>query len=135
MVAMQKILVVIMRCAFVICLIGTVAACGKQESEISPTKKVEVQIKSDKEQIKVNEPVKFIATVKYGNKEITEAATVKFEVIENGASSGLLDPVHEGKGKYSLETMFTSSGKHKVIPHVDYKGFHEMPTLSLHVSE
>lgn len=119
---------------FVICLIAIVVGCSNQ-SEVYSTKKLDVHIVSDKEQIKVNEPVKFIATVTYGNEKITEAATVKFEVIENGVSSGLLEPVNEGNGTYILETMFLSPGQHQVIPHVDYKGFHEMPSLSLHVSE
>lgn len=131
---MQKTLMAMLRITFVIGLIAIVTGCNAQQEEYL-TKKLEVQIISDKEQIKANEPVKFIATVKYGNKKITEPATVNFEVIENGVSSGLMEPVHEEKGTYTLETMFLSAGQHKVISHVDYKGFHEMPSLSLQVSE
>lgn len=132
---LQKALVVMIRFILVICSISIIAGCSDQQSEGYETKKLEVQIRSNKEQIKVNEPVKFIATIKYGDKEITEEATVKFEVIENDASSGLLEAIHEGKGTYTLETMFLSAGQHKVVSHVDYKGLHEMPSLSLHASE
>lgn len=97
---------------------------------------LEVTIDSDKKQLKVNEPVKVTAKVKYGNKEISkEDSKVEFEIIENGVSVGSVTPDYEGKGKYTLKTMFLEEGSHQVVAHVDYKEFHEMPILSLHLSK
>lgn len=98
-------------------------------------KELEVTLESNPKKIQVNEKVTFTSIVKYGNEDISKDAEVMFEVIENGVSYGNLPVKPSANGTYQLELKFSEPGKHKVIAHVTYQGFHEMPSLPLQVTE
>lgn len=111
-------------------LIWMLAGCQEEKAE-----QLQVTIDSNKNQLSINEPVKVEAQVTFGNEQVEDEADVQFEIIENGVSVGTVPPKSEGDGKYSLETMFLTEGQHQITAHVDYKDFHEMPTLTLEVEE
>lgn len=121
---------------FIVCSLLLLVGCSvDQQRTVQKPEKLEVTIDSNKKKLKVNEPVKVTAKVQFGEKDISKDTKVVFEIIENGISSGSVDPKKEKDGSYSLETMFLAAGEHQVIAHVDYKEFHEMPILSLDLSE
>ena len=61
----------------------------------SATRETRSTITSDEKQVKVNEPVKVTAEVKFGNKDISKDTILEFEIIENGVSVGSVNPENE----------------------------------------
>lgn len=98
-------------------------------------KELKVTLESNPKKLHVNEKVTITSTVKYGNEDISKDADVTFEVIENGVSYGDVPVDPSANGNYQLELKFSEPGKQKVIAHVTYQGFHEMPSLPLKVTE
>lgn len=126
------VLITTMIAGFLLLLIG--CSAQKQQTLDFP-EELMVTMDSDRQQLKVNEPVKITAKVKFGDIDIDKDTTVDFEIIENGVSVGTVSPEDAGDGKYTLETMFSSKGTHEVVAHVYYEWFHEMPKLTFNVSE
>ena len=85
---MKGTLTVFIRLMIGVCSLVFIVGCASQQSTASLPEKLEVTITSDKKQVKVNEPVKVIAEVKFGNEDISKDTKIEFEIIENGVSVG-----------------------------------------------
>lgn len=82
---------------------------------------LELTVKSNKETVKVDEVFTITAEVTYGKKDISDGAIVEFEFIENGVSSGVVNPNYVGDGIYKLEMKLLSTGEHMIVAHVSYE--------------
>ncbi|MCY8232333.1 FixH family protein [Priestia endophytica] len=97
------------------------------------TPALKVSLNSDTTKLTINNTASLTAFVTYGAEKIDDAY-VQFEIIENGASLGMVSPKVLEEGKYVLDTKFLEPGEKQVIVHVDYKEQHEMKGIFLSVT-
>lgn len=139
MVRMKKLSVLMVTAiitGFLLLLTGCTNESQQTEQQITEwPEELQVSLKTDHNQVKVNDPVKITANVEYGDIDISEDTKVDFEIIENGVPIGTLPSEYEGNQKYSVVTKFSSTGQHQVVVHVYYEWFHEMRKLKFKVSE
>ena len=93
---------------------------------------LEVTIDASKKELEAFEPVTIKAIVTYDDKPIAEGADIEFELINaDGKSIGSVNPSNDGDGQYSIETSFDGKGTYKIISHVSYEQYHEMPVVEV----
>lgn len=96
------------------------------------TEQLHVTISASKDELESFEPVTITALITYQNEPILEGAEVEFELINvDGKSLGSVNPTNDGNGSYSIETSFDGTGIYKIISHVSYEQYHEMPEVEV----
>lgn len=119
--------------AYLMSILFLIAGCSNAEQETPVF--LDASIKSDKQNVKVNETFTITVDVKFGEKDISKDTNVEIEFIDNGVSVGSVNPEYQGDGQYALEMMLISKGEHTIVAHVYYGEYYEMPFLSLNVTE
>lgn len=115
---------------FSLFLMGILAACSEQEKVVEETEPafLDVQISINPEQGKVSEPVTFQAKVTYGEKEVTDADSVEFEIWRSQDEyHEKIEVEHGENGIYQLEKDFNEEGTYYIIAHVTAENMHNMP--------
>jgi hypothetical protein len=116
-----------------LCLLG---GCSESEqSNVSKTSDLEVEVFSNPKKVKLLEPVKITALVTSDGVEVSEKAEVEFELIKkDSATIGYVTPDYIGDGKYQIETIFDEEGVYQIVSHVSLGNDHEMPIYEINVS-
>ena len=104
-------------------------ACGKeeaQEEEIPELLEVELSLTPDKSEL--NQAVTFDAMVSQGDKAVTDAEEVKFEIWRSkDEHHEMIAAKHSKDGSYKIEKTFDQEGTYYVYAHVTARGMHSMP--------
>jgi hypothetical protein len=121
----MRILILLIGC---LCLLG---GCSESEqSNVSKTSDLEVEVSSNPKKVKLLEPVKITALVTRDGVEVSEKAEVEFELIKkDSATIGSVTPENIGDGKYQIETIFDEEGVYQIVSHVSLGNDHEMPIM------
>ncbi|MED3724898.1 FixH family protein [Priestia endophytica] len=124
-----------MRTTLILFISLLLVGCSQSSIAHSPaeTPALKVSLNSDTTKLTINNTASLTASVTYGAEKIDDAY-VQFEIIENGASLGMVSPNVLEEGKYVLDTKFLEPGEKQVIVHVDYKEQHEMKGIFLSVT-
>jgi len=89
---------------------------------------LDVQLTIQPEQGEVNQPVIFQAMVTYGEKEVTDADSVEFEIWRSKDENHEKVKVdHKENGVYELEKSFSEEGTYYIYAHVTAENMHNMP--------
>ena len=96
---------------------------------------LEVELTSDKRNVKMDEPFTLTVAVAYGEKDISRDVIIEVEFIEDGISLGSVNPEYLGNGRYELEMKLISEGEHIVVAHASYGDYYETRFLTFHVTE
>lgn len=116
------------------------AACGEQQentgTEAEELKQLLVDF-SVPENADPGETVKLSAAVTYGEKPVTDADEVKFEIWKTGNEddSEELEGTMSEDGIYTAETTFDQEGVYEMYAHVTAKDLHTMPLKSITVGD
>jgi hypothetical protein len=108
------------------------AACSQTSGKTDETSVVpqvlDVQLSIKPEQGNINEPMIFEAKVTYGEKEVTDADKVEFEVWRaHDKTHEKIVVEHKHNGVYELEKSFSKEGTYYVYAHVTAENMHYMP--------
>lgn len=104
------------------------AACSTENKEDEELAILDVKLSINPEKAEVNEPVVFEAKVTYGEKEVTDAEDVKFEIWRaNDENHEKVAVEHAENGIYRLEKSFTEEGTYYIYSHVTAENMHSMP--------
>ncbi|MFP3887625.1 FixH family protein [Priestia filamentosa] len=124
-----------MRTTLILFISLLLVGCSQSSIAHSPAEipALKVSLNSDTTKLTINNTASLTASVTYGAEKIDDAY-VQFEIIENGASLGMVSPNVLEEGKYVLDTKFLEPGEKQVIVHVDYKEQHEMKGIFLSVT-
>jgi hypothetical protein len=112
-------------------LILVLTACsGSDPKDEEELKWIDVKLTIEPENPKPNEPVFLKAKVTYGDKVITDANEVKFEIWRAHDEEHQEKVIKEATdGVYQLEKSFDREGTYYMIGHVTAEGMHNMPKL------
>ncbi|MFS1512831.1 FixH family protein [Chengkuizengella sp. SCS-71B] len=103
------------------------------EESLSP---LEVEIKTDSENVEVGSEVTFEAVVSQNNESVEDASEVKFEIRMKGKEdSEMVQGQHQGDGVYSIQKTFNQEGIYTIISHVTARDMHNMPSLVIKVGQ
>ncbi|MCQ6276609.1 FixH family protein [Bacillus sp. V3B] len=122
----------------------SVAACSQSNEETKETKEtketeeieetsvvpqiLDVKLSINPEQGNVNESVTFTAKVSYGEKEVTDADEVEFEIWRaHDENHEKIVVEHKSNGVYELVKSFSREGTYYVYAHVTAENMHYMP--------
>ncbi|GGE69768.1 FixH family protein [Priestia taiwanensis] len=119
-------------------IVLVLSACTKEEKkeeakaeDVAP-QPLKVEVKTNPETLKANEKIEIQAIVTQGEKKVTDASEVLFEIKHNDKSEKI-EAKHKGDGVYTIEKTFEADGVYSVIPHTTANGMHTMPTVELTV--
>ncbi|AXI09972.1 hypothetical protein CV093_14865 [Oceanobacillus sp. 143] len=123
---------------FAILIVAALSACGAKEDSTNADSEEIVPLEvefSVPETAEVDEEVKLIATVTYGEESVAEADDVTFEIWEQGMEdkSNKYEATNNGDGTYTMETSFDHDGIYEMFAHVTAKDMHTMPKKSITV--
>nr|WP_295973067.1 FixH family protein [uncultured Bacillus sp.] len=105
-----------------------ITACSEQKAADRVPQFLDVQLSLNPEQGQVNEPITFTAKATYGDKAVTNADEVEFEIWRaNDENHEKIMVEHSGDGIYKLEKSFAEEGTYYVYSHVTAEGYHAMP--------
>lgn len=105
-------------------------ACGNEtksgfEDELAF---LDVNLSINPETAQLGETVKFEAKVTYGDKVVTDADEVKFEIWKSQSQEhDKIVVEHNKDGIYSLDKTFNEEGTYYIYAHVTAEGMHSMP--------
>lgn len=119
-------------------LVGVISACSNQQEVIEETTPafLDVQLSINPEHGQVNEPVTFQAKVTYGEKVVTEADTVEFEIWRSQEDDHeKVEVEHKENGIYELEKDFSEEGTYYIVAHVTAENMHNMPKKEFIIGE
>jgi methionine-rich copper-binding protein CopC len=107
------------------------AACSRAESRpaltIDVSNPIEVEIKIEPEQIKVDDAATFSVTVKQADEPVDDANEVKFEIWQKGQDDHqFITAENKGSGVYAIVQKFAQAGVYYVMYHVTARDFHSM---------
>jgi hypothetical protein len=107
-------------------------ACSQTNEKTEETNVVpqvlDVQLSIKPEQGNINEPRIFEAKVMYGEKEVTDADKVEFEIWQaHDETHEKIVVEHKSNGVYELEKSFSKEGTYYVYAHVTAENMHYMP--------
>ncbi|WP_338469531.1 FixH family protein [Niallia sp. XMNu-256] len=110
-------------------LTGFLVACSEQKEVVDKAPAfLDVQISIQPEQGQVNEPVTFEAKVTYGEKEVTDADSVVFEIWRSKDDNHeKIEVEHTKSGIYQLKKSFNEEGTYYIVAHVTAEDMHNMP--------
>ncbi|WP_428908397.1 FixH family protein [Niallia sp. Krafla_26] len=111
--------------------IGLLAACSQPKevaNEETMPAFLDVQLTVDLQNGQKNEPVLFQAKVTYGEKPVTGADEVVFEIWRaQDDNHEKIEIEHKENGIYELEKSFDEEGTYYIIAHVTAENMHNMP--------
>ncbi|WP_053075000.1 FixH family protein [Ornithinibacillus californiensis] len=89
------------------------------------------------EAAEVNEEVELLATVTYGEENVTDADEVVYEIWEEGKKdeSTKIESTNNEDGTYTATTSFDHDGLFHVQVHVTARDMHTMPKLAITIGE
>ena len=106
-------------------------ACSNESQTVSQGEELaflEVELTISPASSQPNETILFEAAVSYGDKPVTDADEVKYEIWRaNDSEHEQILVEHEADGIYKLEKAFTEEGTYYVYAHVTAKDMHAMP--------
>ncbi|UOE57966.1 FixH family protein [Cytobacillus oceanisediminis] len=115
--------------------------CSQSEEE-KPAKNDEVPqiieaVIQVPETIDPGEEATLAVTVRQGDKAVTDADEVKFEIWQEGQKENgeMAEAKHDSEGKYTADHIFTEEGLYYVQSHVTARSQHTMPMVSVQVGE
>lgn len=117
-------------CLIILIFMSILAACSGQQEVMEETTPafLDVQLMINPEQGKVNDPVTFQAKVTYGEKEVTDADSVEFEIWRSQDDHHeKIEVEHKENGIYQLDKEFNKEGTYYIIAHVTAENMHNMP--------
>ncbi|RDW17086.1 FixH family protein [Oceanobacillus chungangensis] len=123
---------------FIMLVISVLTACGTKDENTGSEELVPLEVEfSVPETAEVDEEVKLIATVTYGEESVTEADEVTFELWEQGMEdeSTMIEATNKGDGTYTTETTFDHDGIYEMFAHVTAKDMHTMPKKLITIGE
>lgn len=116
----------------VLIIFTIMAACSQTNEKLEEASVVpqilDVQLSINPEQGNTNEPITFAAKVLYGQKEVTDADKVEFEIWRaHDETHEKIVVEHKRNGVYKLEKSFSKEGTYYVYAHVTAENMHYMP--------
>ena len=118
-----------------ILLLSLVGCSSNVESNATKAKGLEVEVRSNPEQVPLLKPVKIIATVTNNGASVGKDPDIYFELIKkDGAVIGNVTPEKISDGKYQIETIFDEVGIYQIVSHVTLGEEHVMPVYEINVS-
>lgn len=113
-----------------------VAGCGNETSSdhqhhsqnMPNMVPIAVEIEMTPTPITTQNPVTITAIVTQDGEKVDDASEVMFEIWQNGQDDHeMIEGVHQGEGRYSIEKSFTEKGTYYVVAHVTARNMHNMP--------
>ncbi|MGN1401099.1 MAG: FixH family protein [Bacillus sp. (in: firmicutes)] len=124
----------------IILLLGCLLLAGCSNGSISKNEPevsfLDVDLTIDPEKAEVNQEIVFQAKVTYGDKPVTDADEVKFEIWRSKSdNSEVVEVEHAGDGIYRLSKRIDVEGTYYIYAHVTAEGMHNMPKEEFTVGE
>ncbi|WP_019241828.1 MULTISPECIES: FixH family protein [Bacillus] len=126
-----------MKKCWIVLILGVLmlAACGKDSDSTTSASNsgdelpfLDVKLSINPETAQKGDPIEFSAEVSYGNKKVTDADEVKFEIWKSKSQNHEKIAVkHSSNGIYKLEKSFNEEGTYYIYAHVTAEGMHNMP--------
>lgn len=112
-----------------------VAGCGNSSNtdhhhtkEMPNTVPIEVEIEITPSTVTTQSPATITAIVTQDGETVDDASEVMFEIWLSGQDDHeMIEGVHQGDGKYSIEKSFAEKGTYYVVAHVTARNMHNMP--------
>ncbi|MCI2255577.1 FixH family protein [Domibacillus sp. PGB-M46] len=121
-------------------LLFILSACSQEEQSVQSNqapKLVEVEIKLNPKEAKLNQEVEIQAIVTQDNEPVEDADDVKFEIWkeEGGDQHDTLEATHIGNGVYAINIKFHNDGLYYIIAHTNARDLHTMPKIQVIVGK
>ncbi|MCX7569662.1 FixH family protein [Tumebacillus sp. DT12] len=114
--------------------------CGAQPKDehmnhkaVQP-QKLTITLQTEPEAPRVGEKTELIASVKAGEEPVTDA-DVELEIWQGDGPHETVQATAAGDGSYKAATQFAKGGRYEVQIHTTTSELHQMPTVTVEVSE